>query len=265
MHRFSRLGRLAAAAALVASGATVALTSTAGAANTNLTIDCVQQNTTASVDNSDTVTITISGSNCGFIVLNNPGLIGPLGTATLNSFPLTAGNPMGVSDGDVVVYTAPASGSGQDGFVFLPTLQSPPGAQVHILFPPVTGSIVDNGDGTATVTYSGEVVLFLMQPGATCPPNLFGPPTGLAYFADSALGSPAPLPASPAALSTSSMMDPPGSGSGLQPVAAGTYPACLLDIMGGSLITSGSVTLGSAAPTTTTTAGTDPVTPAFTG
>ena len=264
MFRFSRLGRLAAAVVLVASGATVALTSTAGAANTNLTIDCVQQYTNVSVGNSDTVTITISGSNCGFIVLNNPGS-GPLGTATLNNFSLTAGNPMGVSDGDVVVYTAPSSGSGQDGFVFLANLQAQPGAQVNISFPPVTGSIVDNGDGTATVTYSGTVVLFLMQPGATCPPSLFGPPNGVAYFADSAVGSPAPLPASPAAISTSSMMDPPGSGSGLQPVAAGTYPACLLDIMGGTLITSGSVTLGSAAPTTTTTAGTDPVAPAFTG
>ena len=256
---FRFLGRMVVAATLVAASAGVLAATPAGAANTNLTEDCSTPNQGATINNSDTLTISISGSNCGFAILM--GFMGPaVGSATLNGSPMTSNAMYGVADGDVIVYTAPASGSGSDVMGFSPSLMSPPNVQISISFPPTTGSMVDNGDGTMTVTFSGpNMFVMFLSAGSSCPTLQNGPTPG-------AIGSfgpngPHALGASPALIQvgTSSMQ-----GSAL---AAGNYQACLyLDpSVGDSAAQSLAVTIGQVAPTTTTTAGGDPVTPAFTG
>lgn len=263
MNRISRLGRLAAAAVLVASAATVALTAPAGAANTPTTIDCSVQNTTETINNSDTLTVTISGSACGFVIYDNfgPGLYG---TATLNSFALTAGNPSAVANGDVLVYTAPASGAGSNSFSFWPNLSSPPPiAYLSINFPLPSGSIVDNGDGTATATYSGDVLIYLLTAGSTCPdPNTVG---GAYQYVLSGQNPPqAALAASPALIQAGTMAMTSVRATA---IAAGTYQACMYAGSGPSsaLLTGLEVNLGQVAPTSTTTGGSDQVVPAFAG
>lgn len=149
---------------------------------------------------------------------------------------------------------------------------APTGAEVNSLVVPATGSIVDNGDGTVNVSYSGEVVLFLQAAGSVCAADLSAPPQ-FVYVSDS--GSPpgpAPLPASPYVLSASTSMYRSGSGGiqgNVEPVTAGNYQACMFDILASSQLASVAVSIGQAAPTTTTTTttapGTDPVAPAFTG
>ena len=127
MSRFSRLGRLAAAAVLVASGATVAVFSAApaGATNTNLTIDCSQTGTPASIDNGATLTITISGTSCGNVLFDNTPT-STHGTVTVNGNPLALGFSAAGTNGTVIVFTAPGSGSDQNSISFWPNLQSPP-------------------------------------------------------------------------------------------------------------------------------------------
>ena len=256
---FRRLGRMLAAASLITASAGVLAASPAGATNTPLTIDCATQYMNTTIGNSDTITITISGSNCHFAILL--GTMGPaLGTATLNGSPMTSGTPIGVANGDVIIYTAPASGSGNEVIGFPPNSSSPPAAQLSISFPPTTGSMVDNGDGTMTVTYSGtNMFVMFLTGGSSCPTLQNGPTPG-------AIGSfgpngPHAIGASPAIIQvgTSSMQ-----GSAL---AAGNYEACLyLDPgIGHSAAQSLAVTIGQVAPTTTTTAGGGSVTPAFTG
>ena len=283
MFRISRLGRLAAAAVLVASGATVALTSTATAANTAISYDCVTQYTYLDVNNSDTLTITITANTgCGFIILNNPPG-GALGTATLNGSPLTAGNPIATSNSDVIVYTAPASGNGQDGFVFLPNLQSQPGPQINITFPapaPRNDTLVDNGDGSMTVTFDPvvgmqEVYLNIYPSGTTCSSN--GNPLGRLYVLSTSPMLPEQM-ASPATIAAGSTAFIAASGPPTETtIAAGSYEACLYfnsGTAGTELVQSLAVTLAEVTPTTSTTtspestttspAG-DPVVPAFTG
>jgi len=273
MFRISRLGRLAAAAVLVASGATVALTSTATAANTAINFDCLAQYTNLTVNNSDTITITITSGSCGFIALNNPPG-GALGTATLNGFPLTAGNPIAASNGAVVVYTAPASGSGNDGFAFFPNLQSPPGSQIGIAFPSPSGSIVDNGDGTATATYSGNVLIYLLTAGSTCADPIVGG-SDYEYMLTGENPPQAALAASPALIDAGTMAM---TSSGPTAIAAGTYQACMYagTGQGAALLLGLEVNLGQVAPTTTSTTSApgsstttspagDPVVPAFAG
>jgi hypothetical protein len=262
MNRISRLGRLAAAAVLVASGATVALTSTAGAANTPITINCSQQQTSATINNSDTLTVTISGSSCGFVIFDNfgPGLYG---TATVNGFPLTAGNPVAVANGAVLVYTAPASGSGSNSFSFWPNLQAPPPiAYLNISFPLPSGSIVDNGNGTATATYTGDVDLYLLTAGSTCPDPQSGNLNSV-YILSTQNPPQQALAASPALIQVGT---PAMTGNGPRTIAAGAYQACMYPgVPAGALLSGLEVNIGQVAPTTTTTSGTDPVVPAFTG
>jgi len=262
MFRFSRLGRLAAAAVLVVSGATVALVAPAGAVNTPITINCTQQYTELYVENSDTLTVTISGSSCGNVIFDNfgPGLYG---TATLNSVPLTAGNPVAVANGDVIIFTAPASGDGRNSFSFWPNLGSPPPvASLGISFPTPSGSLVDNGNDTATVTYSGDVLVFLLSEGSTCPdPNTIA---GAYEYVLSGDNPPqAALAASPALIEDGTMAMTSG---GARAIAAGTYQACMYPSgPAGALLSGLEVNIGQVAPTTTTAPGTDPVAPAFTG
>jgi hypothetical protein len=150
MNRISRLGRLAAAAVLVASGATVALATPAGAANTAINLDCTQPATQQSIGNSDTLTVTISGNLCVSLVFDNPGS-GQFGTATVNGITLSPGSSSVVVSGDVLVYTAPASGAGSNSFSFWPNQNPPPAGFLTISFgvPPTTTTTTTTSTTTA--------------------------------------------------------------------------------------------------------------------
>ena len=269
MSRFSRLGRLAAATVLVASGATVALTSTAGAANTPLAVDCSISNLNQTIANSDTLTITLQVPSCaGFVVFNNPPS-GPAGTATFNGSPLTAGSPMGFSGGDTIVYTAPASGSGTDGFVILPSLTPPitPLAMINITFPvptPRTGdSMVDNGNGSMTVTLapltnSQTVFINFFPSGTTCPSS--GSASGRLFLLTSSSLVTAPLTSGAVISAGSSVYTISNNTPVPTTIPAGSYQACMNFNSGNGpsvLEQSLAITLGEVTP--------DPVAPAFTG
>ena len=274
MNRISRLGRLAAVAVLVASGATVALTSTATAANTQINYDCLAQYTSESVENSDTVTITMTTSSCQWVVFIPQS--GTSGTATLNSAPMTPGIPVALSIGNVIVYTAPASGSGMDQIGFPPNAQASPAQQINITFPapaPRNDTLVDNGDGSMTVTFDPmqvpqSVFINIFPSGTTCSP--FANPVGRLYVLTSSNAVPTPM-TSPTTIAAGS---PAYTFAGMIPtsttIAAGAYQACFYFIQSSGapdLVESLAITLAEVTPTTSTTtspAG-DPVVPAFTG
>ncbi|MBU3700812.1 MAG: hypothetical protein FGM58_02030 [Acidimicrobiia bacterium] len=75
------------------------------------------------------------------------------------------------------------------------------------VYPPITGSMVDNGDGTLTLTYanasndySQELFLFVLAAGSTCPPDLTTATSLTNFYVLSSQDSFAlfaPLPASP--------------------------------------------------------------------
>jgi hypothetical protein len=259
MNRISRLGRLAAVAVLVASGATVALTSTATAANTQINYDCLAQYTSENVENSDTVTITMTTSSCQWVVFIPQS--GASGSATLNSAPMTPGIPVALSNGNVIVYTAPASGSGTDQIGFPPNQQAAPAQQINITFPSPSVQMVDNGDGSMTVTYVGNFSILLYAEGTTCPdPMSFNLPELFSLFPTGPLA----ISASPALVTVGT---PAVSGSGgAGAITAGTYQAC--SYLGSQFVQALTVGLGVVVPTTTTTtaaASGDLVVPAFTG
>jgi hypothetical protein len=259
MFRISRLGRVAAAAVLVASGATVALATPASAANTPISYDCLAQYTSENVENSDTVTITMTTSSCQWVVFIPQS--GASGTATLNSAPLNPGIPVALSNGNVIVYTAPASGSGTDQIGFPPNAQAAPAQQINITFPSPSVQMVDNADGSMTVTYVGSFSIILYAEGTTCPdPMSYNSPKLFTIFAT----GPYAISASPAVVTVGT---PAISGSGgAGTITAGTYQAC--SYLGPQFVQALTVGLGVVVPTTTTTttaASGDLVVPAFTG
>lgn len=267
MSLSSRLGRLVAAAALVASGvviSTVATTVPSGAANHSVTLNCPDPDVSGQeIENGDTVTITV-GTGCASVVLD---INGAGGTLSVNGGPdLIAGNPAAVSQGDTVLFTAPASGSGSDFVRFLDGGQVP-SSSYRISFPPSSGSMVDNGDGSMTLTYVGNVVVFLLPEGSTCASTLV--PQDEIYILDGdppvQFGGVGP---SPAIISAGTEVMS-GSGPGAVPIEAGIYEACMYYYGFGSgspLQQALTVGLGEVVPTTTTTtAADDPVTPAYTG
>ena len=150
-----------------------------------------------------------------------------------------------------------------------------------------TGSMVNNGDGTMTLTWAtpsqgDNVALNFFASGTTCPENAspFGSPMYLTGTTQNmppmppGSSEPAVLTASPTVLSVGTTVNEWGAmtaGSGA--ITAGSYVACLyLGLLGGP-VQSLEITFGVAAATTTTTTTTtiaggasgDPVTPAFTG
>ena len=142
-----------------------------------------------------------------------------------------------------------------------------------------TGSMVDNGDGSMTVTWTasapGDSVLINFYPsGTTCPQQADG--INVSFNIAGGTGSPIPaLGASPALLSAGSSVRgglPPAS----MQIPAGPRVACLYgrDAQNlAPLLQSLSITFAAVAPTTTTTTTTtiaggasgDSVAPAFTG
>jgi len=140
--------------------------------------------------------------------------------------------------------------------------------------PPVaTGSLVDNGDGTATLTYadldtpSGRILTLVLLPsGATCgaaPQDSFSA-TSL-ILSSQAVGV-AGLTASPMLISTANSMlsFPEWPGSLPVPVTlpAADYQSCLYlsaEATGFALASSAPITIGGSAPAP------EPVAPAYTG
>ena len=253
-NMFSRIGRVLVAAALVAAGLAVASltnTSSAGAANTAVTVSCPAGGSALSVNNGDTVTVTV-GTGCTQVLLN---MNGSGGTATANGFPLTPGSPVGVAQGDTVIYTAPNSGAGNDSLIFM--VNFAPSSNLYIAFPPPTGSIVDQGNGSMVITYTGDILVMLFASGTTCPQTYTGQPTPR-YFLDPTMNGPAALGASPATVSAGTNAMGP-SGPSAVGIVAGTYQACMY-FSGNNATTlhqSLSVTLGSPTPTPSN----DPVVP----
>ena len=265
-------GRIAAAVALLLATvavATVATNSTAGAANTNVTANCSTAPAIQTINNSDTLTITV-GAGCGAVILMASGG----GTATwMPSFPLTQGSPIGgLQQGDTVVFTAPASGSGSAAIGFMANAQSmPPAITFTVNFPaasPRNDSLVNNGDGSMTITYaptSGQesVWVSFYPSGTTCPAN--ANPTGRLYVASPAAPS-NPLPASPVVMAANFPVSAGQAPNGATTIPAGAYQACMYYNSGQQTVLEQSlvVTLGVVTPTTTAPAG-DPVAPVFTG
>jgi len=152
-----------------------------------------------------------------------------------------------------------------------------------------TGSMVNNGDGTMTLTWAtpsqgDNVSLNFFASGTACPQmaSPFGSPmyvTGTTQAMPPmppGSSQPAVLTASPTVLSVGTTVNEwgamtPGRGA----ITAGSYVACLyLGLLGGPVqsleITFGvaaatTTTTTTTAPSTTTTAASTPVTPAFTG
>lgn len=139
-----------------------------------------------------------------------------------------------------------------------------------------TGSLVDNGDGTATLTYSGStatdyIVLLGLPSGTTCTAGST-PPGAMFFLTSSPQATGGGMTASPMTIQTgtsaySLSVSPPGPVT----VAAGTYNLCVhnyISQQGATVLQQLEVTIGSVTPTTTSTTtapAADPVTPAFTG
>ena len=275
---FRTFGRIAAAAALLLATvaiATVATNSTAGAANTNVTANCSVIPPIETIGNNDTLTITV-GAGCGaVIVMDNAG-----GTSRWDQMfmYISQGAPTGgLSQGDTITYTAPASGSGSAAIGFMGTAQDPPAITFTINFPaqapptPRNDSLTDNGDGSMTVTYSSitfpQVVgLNLFASGTTCDPN--GNPANRLFGIGTASSQALPvLAASPAVLSAGSPMRSGWANTtAASTLVAGSYQACLYyfdGVTSNVLVQSLAVTIGTVTPTTAPSG--DPVVPAFTG
>ncbi len=137
-----------------------------------------------------------------------------------------------------------------------------------------TGSLVDNGDGTATLTYSGvttgdNVVLLGLPSGTTCTAQT-GPFNATFFLATDPLAPGGAMPANPMTIQAGTSAYLTGTPSGPLTIAAGTYNLCVQNLIsqqGPTVLQQLQVTLGSVAPTTTTTTApaADPVAPAFTG
>ena len=269
---FRVLGRVVVAASLVAASAGLIAASPVGATNTAITVTCPSPQSPQSINNGDTITWTVSTGCIGVGFASNPNPNANQGTLTVNGVPLAAGGFLPqVAQGSTVVYTAPGTGVSTD---FIYFSGNGPGGQAEfpVSAPPTSGSFVDNGDGSATVTYSGLVVLFLFAQGSICPSDLSNVNGAFLYVVDSYPGAPVQLASSPAIISagTSAMAggigpsgqaDPNSLSPSVPPttqIAAGSYQACLYNpvVAPGALLQGGVVNLGVIV---------DPVAPTFTG
>ena len=140
-----------------------------------------------------------------------------------------------------------------------------------------TGTMVDNGDGSMTVTWAvtgqmDSVILIFYPSGGTCPqsPNPVG--TSFSILGGVAIVGVA-LGPSPTLLSVGSSVRSGGLPPLEMQIPAGSFVACLYGgdgVAPPSLSQSLAITFAVVAPTTTTTSTTtapaaDPVAPAFTG
>jgi hypothetical protein len=137
-----------------------------------------------------------------------------------------------------------------------------------------TGSLVDNGDGSATITYSGvtvgdDVVVLGLPSGTTCTAQT-GPFNATFFLTTDPQAPGGAMPASPMTIQAGTSAFSTGNPPGAMTIAAGTYNLCVQNLISqqsATVVQQLQVTLGSVAPTTTTTTApaADPVAPAFTG
>ena len=264
MFRFRSVSRLIAATTLIISGvavATVTSTVPAGAVNGALTFNCGTGYSNAAVANGATVTVTVGTSCTGFLFGGINGTA-PQGSATLNGSYVPPSQLITVAQGNTIVFTAPASGSGVDALTFMAGQN--PGNGVVISYPVPTGSLTDNGNGTMTVTYSGSIVGFLLPSGSVCAAFLTVRPNNFNYILAPDAPPGGQLAASPAVIAVGTPLMGMGDPTPV-PVTAGAYEACLYESVGpgGQLLSSLAVTIGTVTPTTAPSG--DPVAPAFTG
>ena len=228
--------------------------SSAGATSTNFTVDCLSSNRFhPNIANGDTVTWTVVGSACGhanFGLNSTPGHI--FGTLTVDGTPVAPGGWLTVSPGSIVVYTAPPSGSDYDYIYFSTT--GPLGEEFTVSFPLVSGSFVDNGNGTVTVTYVGTVLMAALPEGSVCPAQSVL--NNFYMVLDTFRGNESPVGAT----------SPYTQGADPNRVPAGVYQGCLYyQLVSDTAAQSGPIYIGVPAPTTTTTASADPIRPTFAG
>jgi hypothetical protein len=258
MFCFRSVSRLIAATTLVISGAAVATvvsTVPAGAVNNALTFNCGTGYSSATVANGATVTVTVGTSCTGFTFGGINGAA-PQGSARLNGSDVPPSQLIPVVQGNTIVFTAPASGSGEDALTFVAGQN--PGDGVVISYPAPTGSLTDNGNGTMTVTYSGSIVGFLLPSGSVCAASLAVRPSNFNYILATDAPPGGQLAASPAVIAVGTPLMGMGDPTPV-PVTAGAYQACLYESVGpgGPLLSSLAVTIGQVTP--------DPIAPSFTG
>ncbi len=270
---FRTLGRIAAAVAFLVATvaiATVATNSTAGAANTAVTANCSASASPQTINNSDTITFTI-GTGCGAVILMAGS--GSSGSAVWTQLPLTlqTGSPIGgLSQGNTVVFTAPASGSGSMSLGFMANAQSPPQITFTVNYPtqapptPRNDSIVDNGNGSMTITYdptspNENMWVSIFPSGTTCA-SVPASPTGRVYVLTPDAPY-SPIGASPVVVAAGSPAMTGVSPYASATIAAGSYQACMYFSLNGqgTLVQALPITFSEVAPTP------DPVAPAFTG
>lgn len=270
---FRTFGRIAAAAALLFATvaiATVASSSTAGAANTNVTADCSTSGSIQSINNNDTLTITV-GAGCGaVVVMDNGG--GTVRWEPMSMY-ISQGAPTGgLQQGDTIVYTAPASGSDSAAIGFMANAQSPPQITFTVNYPtqapptPRNDSIVDNGNGSMTITYdptspNENMWVSIFPSGTTCA-SVPASPTGRVYVLTPDAPY-SPIGASPVVVAAGSPAMTGVSPYASATIAAGSYQACMYFSLNGqgTLVQALPITFSEVAPTPTP----DPIAPSFTG
>jgi len=144
-----------------------------------------------------------------------------------------------------------------------------------------TGAMVDNGDGSMTVTWSAagfeSIAINFYASGTSCPAINNIAAAGTLFYINGGTGMMAPsLSASPSLLSAGSAVKIPMSMTPSQ-IPTGSYVACLYTGDGQNpstiaqslpitfAVVAPTTTITTTAPSTTTTAASTPVTPAFTG
>lgn len=222
----------------------------AGAAVGPLTVDCLSDTRDAlEVTNGETVTWTVVGSGCYDVYLGGATI---LGTLTVDGVPIASGTSALLSPGSTVVYNAPAMGSGYQGVYF--SGQGSNGAVFIVSFPPAQASFVDNGNGTVTVTFVGNVLMVALPEGSSCPP--YNQIVSFYRVLNTLRGEEDPVGAT----------SPYTQGADPNRIPAGAYEGCLYyPYLSNAVVQSGPIYIGQPAPTTTTTTTVTPVTPAFTG
>ena len=309
MSRHSRfLGGVLGAVLLVSAAAVVSLPS-AGAtdqpSNESQNQPCatapLSASTGVAIANSGTFTLTLTSDDCKNFNVTKGDLGDGDATVTVNGYPFDQNTCCYLTNGTVIVLTAPSSGQGSANLSFLrDDLDFGGGYHVAWGYQASSGLLTDNNDGTLSFTFSGlphgdlthpdgqMIYLVLMDGGSTCLADFdqASQAGGLLFPIGQGSQSPAVLQVGTGLYSLPNMS--------LVPIVAQSYEACVYQsdqiaftapqIM--SLIQSMSVTFGAGGvrTTTTTTAvgsgdgdvvgdggtarsddGADSVTPAFTG
>lgn len=257
MFRVPRRARLVAAALLTVSALSLGA-APAGAGSGSP----ASAATGAFTDNANgTVTVTYSGLTSPYLYMYPDGTTctDPAGGIPTQPLALLGGNyPLAASPATIGVTTnvydfaspvfAPGSPLPAGMYSWCLLDMSTPGAFYLIadggsmpVYPPVTGSIVDNGDGSLTLTYantsvefSQDLYLLVLAAGSTCPSDLAAASSLTNFFALSSQDSVQlflPLPASPVVVGPGTTMlkfASLASAPSTEALSLTSFEACLL-------------------------------------